>query len=371
MEDRSPFVKLSFAGARFKGARLPADASVNISIYESILIELAKQIWREENPNRLKLPKNFAKYFQLQLGQISEGSAVAELPRFQEDLPPLFGSLAPGDIFDKAQDKLVSIIDAANDNQPIPYLCPSLRSELNQLRKNMRDTEDLIVTRGRLKRDHDFHRISLSTKERITTEIREERSKHITGFGILSGISVTPPTISVISEHGPIEFELNFQTIKETYQQHAGRIVDFNILATVDYDGKIKRVDAVNSVELVEDSKAMAEAVNRTKNLGGLEEGWLDGEGEEISKITIYAATDISRFLASFDETIAIFPTLDGNISIEYERSDLEWTVTIRDQAVLVEVTDLDTDESLARRFKGASSNLLKMLLSENGHLDE
>lgn len=366
-DERTPFVKLSFAGARFSGARLPADASVNISIYQNLLVELAKQIWRERNPNRLRLPRNFDRYFQLQIGAIEDGSAIANLPRFEEDLPPLFGPMAPGDIFDKAQEKLIEIIDAANDNKPLPHLTTPVRNELRALRKNMRATEQLIVTRGRLKREDDRHAITTVTRERIIREIREERLINITGFGLLSGVSESPPGISVISENGILRFDLNFQTARLTYNGQNGRLVEFNVQAIVDYDNFVKEISAVNSVHLLDDDASMDRAVKRVESLSGLEPGWHDGIGREIPQLTILTARDIARFISSFEGSIGIFPSVDGEISIEYTRNDLEWTVTVKDQHVVVEVLSLDTDESVTQRFRGASCNLLRTLLSDNG----
>jgi len=369
--EKVPFVKLSFAGSRFNGARLPADASVNISIYQKVLVELAKQIWREKNPNRLRLPRNFERYFQLQIGDIEEGSAVAHLPRFEEDLPELFGSMAPGDIFDRAQDELVKIIDAANDNKPLPRLSPAVRYELRQLRKNLRSSENIVVTRGRLSRDVDRHPISATTRERITREIREEKTKNISGFGVLSGVSETPPSISVVSEHGTIRIDVNLQTARLTYNGQNGRLVDFNINAVVDYDGFIKRTEGVNSFSLVEDDNSMAKAASRVSELAGLEAGWYNGEGEEISQLTVITSKDIARFISAFEGSAGIFPSVDGEVQIEYTRNDFEWTVAIKDTHVIVEVMSLDDDESVVRRFRGCSPGLLRMLLSENGIVDE
>lgn len=368
---REPFVKLSFAGPRFANARLPADASVNISIYQKILIELAKQIWREKNPNRLRLPRNFDRYFQLQLGELTEGSAVAHLPRFEEDLPPLFGDFAVADIFNLAQDRLVKIVDAANDNEEIPALSRSVRSELRAIRKNLRLNEELMITRGNLSREFDRHKISATTKENITRRISEVRSVSISGFGILSGVSESPAELTVVSEHGTLKFEVSFETARLQYSGQSGKLVDFNVRAVVDYDGLVTSLEAVNAVNLVADTPAMLRAVQRVDELGNVKTGWFNGEGAEISRLTMLTARDVARFISSFEEGAGVFPTVEGEISIEYSRNDLEWTVLVRNQHIVVDVFDLDLNESLVRRFKGTSRGLIQMLLSRNGVLDE
>lgn len=343
---------------------------MNISIYQKVLVELAKQIWREKNPNKLRLPRNFERYFQLQIGDICEGSAIAELPRFEEDLPQLFGSEAPGDIFDLAQDQLVEIIDCANDNRPIPRLSSSVRKEIHALRKNMRESEELIITRGRMPRESDEHRISNATRERITRQIRQRRPEHVSSFGVLSAVSEAPAEITVTSERGAIKFPVNFQTARLVYNGKNGRLVDFNINAIVDYDGQIVGVESINSVQLIEEDINTRRAVDRIDALSGIEGGWHEGEGLEVSPISILTAKDISRLVCSIAPTAGIFPTLDGEISIEYDRNDLEWTVLIRDMHVIVEVQKVDDDEGISSRFRGVSSGLIKMLLSENGIVD-
>lgn len=369
-EKRADFVKLSFSGQRFVGARLPADASVNISIYQDILIELAKQIWREKNPNRLRLPRNFARYFQLQVGEITEGSAVAHLPRFEEDLPQLFGSMEPGDIFDLAQEKLIEIVDSANKDEAIPRLSRPARQQLGRIRENLRGTEDLIVTRGRRKRSEDRHRISKQTKESITRVLREERVEPIDGFGIVTGVSDNPPSVTVNSEHGSLTFPVNFKTAKTEFAGQNGRLAEFNVVATLNYDGEAKRLESVNSLNLVVDNQQMLRAVRRVDMLGGLEMGWHDGVGEEISELTILYAKDIARFVSMVEPSLGIFPTLDGAITMEYSRNSLEWTITIVEKNVYLEVLSIENDESFTNRFVGPSMGLMKALLSENGIVD-
>lgn len=366
-----PFVKLAFAGKRFSGSRLPADASANIAIYQRILIEIAKQIWREKNLNRLQLPRNFEKYFQLQLGEISEGSAVVSLPRYEEDLPPLFGAMAPGDIFDKAQNQLVEIVDAANENRALPQLSQSVRRELRNLRRDLRSSENLIITRGRLSRSEDRHTFTEATRERINREIREERLEYISGFGMLSGVSENPPEIQLNSEHGSFSIKVNFETARQTYNGQNGRLVDFNIGAIVDYDGFIKKVESVNSFNLVEDSESMHRASERCQSLAGLEAGWFDGDGDALNQLTIITARDVARFISSIVDDAGIFPTVDGEISIEYSRNELEWSVIIRDQHIIAEVLNLDDNESIVSRFRGVSTSLLRFLLSERGYIGD
>jgi hypothetical protein len=83
VEDSKLFATLSFKGDRFNGEFIPVEVLPIIAAYQETLIELAKSIWRDENPDKSKLPKNFSKCFDLGLDSIGQGSKVARLPRRQ------------------------------------------------------------------------------------------------------------------------------------------------------------------------------------------------------------------------------------------------------------------------------------------------
>lgn len=75
-EDESGFfASLKLDGARFNGGRLPIDALVELQRYKELILEAAKQAWREANPGE-EVPADFSSEFDLAVTEIEDGSAV-------------------------------------------------------------------------------------------------------------------------------------------------------------------------------------------------------------------------------------------------------------------------------------------------------
>ncbi|MET3718951.1 hypothetical protein [Arthrobacter sp. UYEF21] len=69
------FARLKLDGARFSGGRLPIDALVELQRYRELILEAAKQAWREANPGE-EVPSDFSSEFDLAVTEIEHGSAV-------------------------------------------------------------------------------------------------------------------------------------------------------------------------------------------------------------------------------------------------------------------------------------------------------
>ncbi|MEV4988447.1 hypothetical protein [Pseudarthrobacter sp. LMD1-1-1.1] len=69
------FASFKLDGARFNGGRLPVDALVELQRYRELILEAAKQAWREANPGE-EVPADFSSAFDLAVTEIEDGSAV-------------------------------------------------------------------------------------------------------------------------------------------------------------------------------------------------------------------------------------------------------------------------------------------------------
>jgi hypothetical protein len=61
------FVRARFRGRRYQNGVLPLSALPELLSYERILTKLARWEYREEHPERRRVPRNFTKYFSLGL----------------------------------------------------------------------------------------------------------------------------------------------------------------------------------------------------------------------------------------------------------------------------------------------------------------
>jgi hypothetical protein len=78
-------IRIAFKGRRFEGHALDLSALDELVRFQKIVTETAKALWREENPNRERLPPHFEDNIRLCLRKIEEGSAVAPLEVYVDD----------------------------------------------------------------------------------------------------------------------------------------------------------------------------------------------------------------------------------------------------------------------------------------------
>lgn len=72
-------LQMKFDGGRFERNAFPASALAEVSRLSRLFIALAEDLWREDHPDRVRLPKGFGKRFELFLFEVSPGSAVPVL----------------------------------------------------------------------------------------------------------------------------------------------------------------------------------------------------------------------------------------------------------------------------------------------------
>jgi hypothetical protein len=95
-------VRITFRGDRFDGHALDLNALNELTQFQCMITETAKALWRQENPGRERLPKNFEQRTRLCLRTIEEGSAVAPLEVYldEPEQRELFELEAPAELAD-------------------------------------------------------------------------------------------------------------------------------------------------------------------------------------------------------------------------------------------------------------------------------
>lgn len=139
-------VKLTFAGPRFADHALDVDVLPELVTYKKLLIETAKEIWRQRNPSRQRLPKGFEKTLVLKFYRLEDGSTVVPLIRQLElpSIPTFFGLEA--DEIDEAAEAIDATIIAASNGEPPPDSIP--RSVIPMFRdwgKTLSDEDSIAI----------------------------------------------------------------------------------------------------------------------------------------------------------------------------------------------------------------------------------
>lgn len=149
---KRPFREISFVGGRFDDAAgfLDVDVLDEFRVYRKIVVETAKELWRQKNRDRPNLPPNFEKGFRPGIsGEIGEGSvrvSIARTPRGEGRQLGLDLGTPDMDIFDEAAELMEQALVALQDDKLFPkgMTTPALR-EFEKWGKSLTGEESIIL----------------------------------------------------------------------------------------------------------------------------------------------------------------------------------------------------------------------------------
>ena len=149
---KRPFREIAFVGGRFDEAAglLDLDILNEFRVYREIVVETAKDLWRQKNRDRPNLPPNFEKGFRPGIsGEIGEGSvrvSIARIPRGEERQLGLDLSVPDTDIFDEAAELMEQALVALQDDKLFPKgMTTSALRELEKWGKSLTGEESIIL----------------------------------------------------------------------------------------------------------------------------------------------------------------------------------------------------------------------------------
>lgn len=154
-----------FIGPRFEDHGLDIDVLPELIAYKNLLVETAKELWRLNNPDRQRLPKNFENSLCIKFYELREGSTAIPLERDIEYDPNLLPFDDPRDELDDAVDLLSEVQDAANNGQPLPETFPKrLLSQFDNYGKSLRENESFEQKPAKRDKSSSY---SIETRDRL------------------------------------------------------------------------------------------------------------------------------------------------------------------------------------------------------------
>ena len=361
--DENSFTTVKFTGDRFDGGNLPVELLDNIKSYQEILLVLAEEIWRERNPSRVRLPKNFKKSLSLSFSHVEDGSAKAVL-KTDSSAPEL--ALNDDDVISymaMAQTRFLSIASAANENRPITGVPTKITPYLKELLGNLREGERVeVVSNTRFDKQRRSIRYSQKTRDKLIARAKDKSFKKIAGLGIVKSILDSSEQIEILSEHGSFKFPVSRKEIREERFPIAS-FVEFNVDAQLRANGLIKSIREANSIERLDGGSEHQRYQNRLKHLSTLRKGWKNGDGKKMSQEAIVHAHDLGGFVCSVYEQVSLFPQVDGSINIEFEHNNIDVIIACRSDYIRLETFDESDGDPVSRAFFGLSASLLRSLI--------
>ena len=161
----APFKEICFTGGRFEDTAgwLDVETLSELQFYRKLILAVAGERWRQQCPERERLPRGYAETFRLGISAVSAGSAVAVMRRIAAP----DSQLPLADDFAEAAQIIDDILRAVRDNEPFPSgLTAAILPMFAHWGKTLRPEESMVLGRGEHSPVYNF-----AIKERLLERI--------------------------------------------------------------------------------------------------------------------------------------------------------------------------------------------------------
>jgi len=330
-------------GKRFEGHTVPVEVLADLAAYKELVLDVARAVYLKDNPGRKRVPKGFDDSFRLTLKQVDHGSAIPVLviERDSELESDLIFAASEGVVgldgvyrwYRESRDLIAECVSAVAEDREPPLRFPREKlPAFNPFGRHLLPDESIELapnkeTRGVIYNEKVRKKLVLlrsSTYERplemvgTAIEIHAENASFMlrTQWG-----SYTAPY--------PVHLEA---TVLQAIAERQTKVVRIAGMGVFDQSERLQRITDVGHIELVDSaaSEAVANIIVRLNAMGEMRPGWLDGDGVPPTPQTIQVATDVLRAIIDDEELPppGVFPTAEGNILAEWQRSP--WSVELR-----------------------------------------
>lgn len=323
------FLAPRLIGSRFEDHTLPVSMLEDFSELEQLIIEVAKGVYLEENSNRRRVPKGFTDGIYLKLESIEEGSAI---PRFIIASMMTLNSVLPlgnshnFSYYEKAREKIITILSSVNKGEPISEDFQKYLMFFNKIGKNLLDDESIDFGYNNKTKSSSNAILDKRTRKKIllSREEKHEYSDSVKIFALIPSIDQKEKKFSIETDDGIIvESELT-DTIESTVfsalnEYKKGTYVSLKGTGIYNFNDKLIRIEDIESMDIIDPF----DVTLRISHLAKLQNNWYDENSKAPQRKALLNFNNI--FNSYYNSNLplpAIFPTVEGNIQLEWKRND-------------------------------------------------
>lgn len=353
------FIRARFAGGRFDSHTIPFDVLSDLSGYRELVLEVAKRLYYDRNPDRKRLPNHFVSSFELGLAKVEGGNSAtayatvidpAYSPSIQTGQRGL--GFPPFQEFEEARDLVDEFLDAIAANDDIPKRFPKeAASRFNRFGEKLRPGEFIELTPPCQKTT--TYTPELRKKAILSVFSSYENPLDESQIFALDGGQDSANLIHLKDTEGRTH-HVN-ATSREQFKKAYGRIkhqVRLIGMGTFDKNDRLTKISYVEELIYV-DEHPRATFHERLSELGNLSEGWLEEGSPAPSSATIDA---IRSFLEALTQSSGIhspfiYPTAEGGVAVEWTVADWEISGTLEpnSSALHLHALNMETDQEISK----------------------
>lgn len=308
------FLKSTFKGKRFDEHTLPLEVMRDLLAYESLIVELAKHLYRVQHPKRQRLPKGFAASFRLHLKNVEPGSAMPVMVTHVDPVP-LVHYIAPE--FEQARDMVAACV-AGNPPQdfPQPYY-----SYFNTVGRSLEVGEEWDLGNGA--------RLTPQRRKELVLQSSRLYDKESDLTGFIEKVNLKNQTVLFRCEDGSdatmditdkiLEFVRNYTLAGSELSGSQRHKITVKIIGSFNSADTLQKVVEIKEVEALPNY----EMATRFEAITALQEGWYNGEGGSLATEAMQSIAE--KITAIYPDTLPLphlYPTQDGTLLLEWEVSD-------------------------------------------------
>ncbi|MCR2816484.1 hypothetical protein [Microbacterium jiangjiandongii] len=325
--------RIRLTGARFEGGRLPVDSLIELERYQRALRIAAEHEWLRDNPGE-SLPDDFRESVSLTIERIDDGSADVLLAfehhqtyeRYQEEALD-------------AVDSTIAAAYSSDDSPALPLLVGSADREF-------RDAISLIGSTLEPEQSIQVYTSQGASPVSITVENRVKAIAELSGVDdfLISPELLAPPLglerreesltgriTAVDANSKRFEMETAVGKVHGWYRTFPTMLEDLKEVLNSAAEGPLTRVsgvmqfkqgkpfrfwDAIRVERMQFDDTPWGERLAR---FAALATGWDEGEGKQISTMSLETAQVILHAIEESGTKLpGVFPTAEGGVLLEW-----------------------------------------------------
>ncbi|MCX2453650.1 hypothetical protein OQX61_20430 [Pedobacter sp. PLR] len=340
MSDSKHFLSPRLTGKRFDDHSVPVDILQDFAALQELLIELAKNIYLEDNPKRKRVPKGFTEGVTLNLDKIEDGSAILNFFLATSLLTsPILGEDSHAyTYFEKAKNRVIAVVAAAEKGEDIRSVLPvKYLTYFNRIGRNLKDDESIYLNPST---SSNGVKLNKSTRNKIVLSVSSD-STYTDNFAItalITSINKVDKNFTLIIDGQRITAKLdhtNFKTVITTFTEfYSNTYVSIEGEGLYNRNDKLIKINSITTMDILDPLDVSL----RLSELSKLKDGWYNHEGIAPKEANLIKFENL--FKESFSESLplpTIFPTLEGNIQ-------LEWTLGTKEISLEVNLDDFNAE---------------------------
>lgn len=345
---RQIFLQPRLVGDRFQDGVVPVAVLEELIELRKLLVDVARYLFKQQNPSRTRVPKGFERSFRLALTSIDAGSAIPCLERLGPR--PLFS--VGGDTFDQALDQLLATVKAANGQErdaiPLPA---SLVSKFARLGRSLTAGEAIY-----------FKKPDADEEVRYSLDTRKWLSSWSGASSYLQDVELIGSITAVDDDKSVFELRLPYGvTTKARYEpDDRSEVIEAlnsrwhvrcQIAAMARYSDQdeLLEVDGITTYSFFDavDDKQRQRLATRFEEIRALRRGWYEGRGLTFSgQFLDWAERLLLALMVEEESTPFVYPMPEGELRIEWQCQDWEISTFLdRNQRAQAHALSHTTDE--------------------------